>query len=117
GWWSSEADQRLILFSIAGLPIRPRGPTTARALTNVMVGSLAAKLLETARNRLITHKAGSRACPFYFNASRDFDGVAGPREFDRSCRDALQKHLAKELQPATLIEAFEEMFRRAGERH
>jgi len=104
-WWRDSEDQRLILFSVAGFPIEPRGSVTEKLLANALAGGLAAKLLETARRKPVTHPRGPKQCPFYFNSERDFLLLGSRMRFDSRCRRLMSREL-----PKSLVEALEKMF-------
>jgi hypothetical protein len=105
GWWPDSQKSKIVIFSCAGFDeLPPEGRTTDRVIANVTAGALAAYLAG-----LDTHENGALDCPFDYNADRDFDRIAGPQKFDKSCRDKLIKKLGDEKVAA--VEKLLKLFR------
>ena len=106
-WWSANPELPVLIFSTAGLALDVLGLAAGRALANQLVQSLAAQLLETATKRTGMHHSRPKSCPFYFNAERDLEVVVGRKRFEKRCREKLLKKLPKDLNPASIVAAFD----------
>ena len=107
GWWSADPELPILIFSTAGLALDALGPAAGRALANQLVASLAAQLLESVTKSDCMHSSPPKNCPFYFNAERDSELIVGRRQFDKRCRDELLKKLPKDLNPESVVAAFD----------
>lgn len=91
GWWPDDGAPPVTVLSYAGIPgLRPEGPETERALANGVVITLSGLL-----SRRGAHARGPRSCPFYFNADRSFELLAGAQAFDARCRREMLKLVGK----------------------
>jgi CHAT domain-containing protein len=106
-WWSADRKLPIMIFSTAGLGLDALGPVAGRAVANQLVETLASQLLETATQSSCIHDTGSKRCPFYSNDERDVDCVVGRRQFEKRCREKLVKDLPKDLNPESVVAAFE----------
>jgi hypothetical protein len=69
--WDEAKDERISLFSTAGLleQLEPPGLSLERMVANAAAGIL---------TRLSAHKRGPKDCPLYYNEELDMRFIAGP---------------------------------------
>jgi hypothetical protein len=92
-WWPSAHKPAVVLFSCAGFEsLQAEGPSTDRALANVMVAALGGFYGE-----LDSHRRGARDCPLAYNQSRDIEHLTGRQKFDAGCRRKLARKIGKQL--------------------
>lgn len=92
-WWPNDRRPPILVFSCAGFEdMLAEGPTTDRAIANMLVAGLAGFLADRD-----THKKGAKTCPLYFNGERSATILTGPQQFDRQCHAQLRKKIPGEL--------------------
>jgi hypothetical protein len=106
-WWSGDSKLPIVLFSTAGLALDGTGAMASRAVANQLVETLAAQLLQSNTKGDVIHEKGPKSCPLYFNGERDLKLIVGRRKFDNGCRRKLLSKLPKELEPKSLVAAFD----------
>lgn len=93
GWWPETGKPPILIFSAAGLEqLQPEGPETDRVIANSMVTGLAGFY-----GKLRAHDQARKHCPMWFNPDRDFTHIAGPQQFDATCRKHLRQTLGGKL--------------------
>jgi hypothetical protein len=96
-WWPSGADEPpVLIFSTSGLNLRPTGPETERAISNVAVSTLAGYLLEKEYG-YGAHDAPPQSCPNYENPLRLLKVIAGRLPFCKPCTRRLSARFPREL--------------------
>jgi hypothetical protein len=92
-WWPTDRKPPVVVFSCAGLEsLRAEGPSTDRAIANVMVAALAGFY-----GGLESHKRAPKNCPLAYNEARDVAHLSGRQKFDAACRRQLAKTIAQQL--------------------
>jgi hypothetical protein len=92
-WWPEPAGPPVLIFSCAGFDeLEPSGRITDRVIANVLVMAIAGYL-----GGFDTHSRGSRKCPMWRNAGRDFKHLHQQQVFDPTCRAQLRKKIPKEF--------------------
>jgi hypothetical protein len=89
-WWDPKSP--VLLFSTADFDLPSSGVETDRAITNVVVGALAAKLSDSTY-----HEKGDHRCPLYYNTNRPDSDLAQQLSFDAACRKHLRKTIPQDL--------------------
>lgn len=93
GWWPENGKPPILIFSAAGLEqLQPEGLETDRVIANSMVTGLAGFY-----GKLGAHDQPRKHCPMWFNPDRDFTHIAGPQQFDATCRKHLRQTLGGKL--------------------
>jgi hypothetical protein len=103
GWWPLEHKPPVVVASFAGFDrLMVAGAQTDRALANLAVSVLAGFL-----GGIPPHTRGPKNCPMWHNPSRLLSHLSGEQHFDASCRKALSKEHARELEAFdALLKAF-----------
>ena len=103
GWWPSERKPPVVVASFAGFDgLVVEGAQTDRALANLAVSVLAGFF-----GGIGVHPQGPKTCPMWHNPNRLLSHLTGSQHFDASCRKALAKEHARELEAFdALLKAF-----------
>ena len=118
GWWSSDRDCRVLLFSTQGLSLPAEGTAAGRVVANAVVQTLAAQMAEEMQPKPLTkpaiHEKGAADCPFFGNVERTSDIIAGRLKFDTLCKKYLRTHLPERFgntNRTEIIRAFDQLLR------
>jgi hypothetical protein len=103
GWWPTEHKPPVVVASFAGFDgLMVEGEQTDRALANLTVSVLAGFFAGIG-----AHTHGPKNCPMWHNPSRLLSHLTSSQHFDATCRKALAKAHARELEAFdALLKAF-----------
>lgn len=102
GWWPSEGQPSVLIFSTMELGLAPKGIDTDRAIANAIVAGIAGHLMDGG-----SHERGPRDCPKYLNPKRELELLVGRQTFCKHCKAKLGGHPRELLALNAILRAFD----------